>query len=123
MTHDGHTIPAIEHRRGNPAELGSKIAIAGFSVAAAGFLCVVAAGPADAQASAPPAAQEIVRAGSQPPQQGPAEYFTGRVRVDPVWPANATSTLRAAWSPSSRRRSAWHTHPRGQRLVVISELG
>ncbi|MET3919066.1 quercetin dioxygenase-like cupin family protein [Variovorax sp. OAS795] len=70
------------------------------------------------------AAQQIARAGSQPSAAGPAEYFTGRVRVDPVWPA--TEALNASggmvtFEPGAR--SAWHTHPAGQRLVVQSGLG
>lgn len=70
------------------------------------------------------AAQEIARAGSQPSAAGPAQYFTGRVRVDPVWPA--TDTLNASgglvtFEPGAR--SAWHTHPAGQRLVVTAGVG
>ena len=103
----------------------SKTSIAGACVALAGFLCIIAAGAADAQTSAPPpAAQEIVRAGAQASQQGPAEFFTGRVRVDPVWPAdayiNAAGGL-VTFEPGAR--SAWHTHPIGQRLVVVSGVG
>ena len=86
----------------------------GACVALAGFLCIVAAGAADAQTNAPPAAQEIVRAGTQPSQQGPADFFTGRVRVDPVWAANAdinASGGLVTFEPGAR--SAWHTHPTG----------
>jgi len=101
-----------------------KISVRGACAALAGFLGIVAAGAADAQPSTAPAGQEIVRAGSQPSQQGPAEYFTGRVRVDPVWAANADINATGGWvtfEPGAR--SAWHTHPRGQRLVVVSGLG
>lgn len=89
-----------------------------------GFLCTVATGGADAQTSATSAAQDIVRAGTQASQQGPAEFFTGRVRVDPVWSANSDINATGGWvtfEPSAR--SAWHTHPRGQRLVVVSGVG
>jgi quercetin dioxygenase-like cupin family protein len=69
-------------------------------------------------------AQEIARAGSQASVAGPAEFFTGRVRVDPVWPAdthiNASGGL-VTFEPGAR--SAWHTHPAGQRLVVLSGVG
>ena len=69
-------------------------------------------------------AQEITRAGIQPSAAGPAEFFTGRVRVDPVWPADGHINASGAWvtfEPGAR--SAWHTHPAGQRLVVQSGLG
>jgi quercetin dioxygenase-like cupin family protein len=69
-------------------------------------------------------AQEITRAGSQASVPGPAEYFTGRVRVDPVWPADANINASGSWvtfEPGAR--SAWHTHPAGQRLVVLSGVG
>lgn len=69
-------------------------------------------------------AQEISRAGSQASTTGPAEFFTGRVRVDPVWPADAHINTSGAWvtfEPGAR--SAWHTHPAAQRLVVQSGVG
>ncbi|SAI24372.1 Cupin domain [Bordetella ansorpii] len=68
--------------------------------------------------------QQIVRAGERPSVAGPAEYFTGRVRVDPVWPAretiNASGGL-VTFEPGAR--SAWHTHPAGQQLVVTAGVG
>jgi quercetin dioxygenase-like cupin family protein len=88
-----------------------------------GAVHAAAAGAAGPQTSEP-AAQEITRAGTQASSAGPAEYFTGRVRVDPVWPAgeeiNASGGL-VTFEPSAR--SAWHTHPRGQRLVVTAGVG
>jgi len=78
---------------------------------------------APAQSAAAPA-QQITTAGSTPSLAGPAENFTGRVRVDPVWPAdgdiNASGHL-VTFEPGAR--SAWHTHPKGQRLVVVSGVG
>lgn len=68
--------------------------------------------------------QEIARAGSQASLPGPAAFFTGRVRIDPVWPASeslAASGALVTFEPGAR--SAWHTHPYGQRLVVISGKG
>jgi quercetin dioxygenase-like cupin family protein len=69
-------------------------------------------------------AQQIMRAGSQPSAAGPAANFIGQVRVDMVWPAddgiNASGAL-VTFEPGAR--SAWHTHPAGQRLVVVSGLG
>ena len=77
-------------------------------------------------AHAPAAAQpqQISRAGSQASLVGPAEFFTGRVRIDPVWPAdkdiNASGNL-VTFEPGAR--AAWHTHPAGQRLMVVSGVG
>jgi quercetin dioxygenase-like cupin family protein len=82
------------------------------------------AGSAIAQGNAPAATQEITRAGAQASAAGPAEYFTGRVRVDPVWAADANINTSGAWvtfEPGAR--SAWHTHPAGQRLVVLLGVG
>lgn len=56
----------------------------------------------------------IQRSGSQPSSKGPAEYFTGNVRVDPLFqaadPEHATGAL-VTFEPGAR--SAWHTHPLG----------
>src|SRR6476469_750439 len=83
-------------------------------------LCAMALCLACVQAEA----QEITRAGSQPSVAGPAEFFTGRVRVDPVWPADAhINTSGALVTFETGARSAWHTHPAGQRLVVVSGVG
>lgn len=87
----------------------------------AASLHAAASGAAEPQAYA---AQQITRAGSQASAVGPADYFTGRVRVDLVWPANAeinASGGLVTFEPGAR--SAWHTHPRGQRLVVVSGMG
>lgn len=92
-------------------------------------LCAVLAGAgavglARAQAPAPAAAQQITPAGSQRSAAGPAEFFTGRVRVDPVWPANENINASGAlvtFEPGAR--SAWHTHPAGQRLYVLTGVG
>lgn len=83
-----------------------------------------AAGSAAAQGKTPAAAQEISRAGTQASAAGPDEFFTGRVRVDPVWAADANINTSGHWvtfEPGAR--SAWHTHPAGQRLVVLSGVG
>jgi quercetin dioxygenase-like cupin family protein len=67
---------------------------------------------------------EIKRAGSRPSGTGPADYFTGTVRVDPLFdgedPARATGAL-VTFEPCAR--SAWHTHPLGQTLIVTSGVG
>ena len=71
--------------------------------------------------AAPVSAQQIVRAGVTPSVAGPEATFTGRVRVDQLWPATSGITASGGYvtfEPGAR--SAWHTHPAGQRLVVIS---
>jgi quercetin dioxygenase-like cupin family protein len=68
--------------------------------------------------------QIIRRSGSQPSQKGPEQYFTGNVRVDPLFPAMEGSRVSAGlvtFEPGAR--SAWHTHPLGQNLVVLSGVG
>jgi quercetin dioxygenase-like cupin family protein len=67
---------------------------------------------------------EIKRSGSQPSTKGPAEWFTGTVRIDPLF--SATAPGRAAgnavtFEPGAR--TAWHTHPLGQTLIVIFGCG
>ena len=86
-----------------------------------------AAVAADAQANGPihsATAQRITRAGTQPSVVGPAAYFTGRVRVDPLWVAGddipAAGGL-VTFEPGAR--SAWHSHPKGQQLLVVSGVG
>jgi quercetin dioxygenase-like cupin family protein len=67
---------------------------------------------------------QLKRAGSQPSQTGPAEYFTGVVRIDPLHSAAAPARVACAsvtFEPGAR--SAWHTHPLGQTLVVVSGCG
>lgn len=68
--------------------------------------------------------QQIVRAGEQASIVGTDKIFTGRVRIDPIWPADEhlnTSGFLVTFEPGAR--SAWHTHPAGQRLVVTSGVG
>jgi quercetin dioxygenase-like cupin family protein len=67
---------------------------------------------------------EISRNGTRASVQGPADYFTGRVRIDPLFDARDPARASAAsvtFEPGAR--SAWHTHPLGQRLIVTSGLG
>jgi quercetin dioxygenase-like cupin family protein len=66
----------------------------------------------------------ITRSGSQPSRPGPADYFTGSVRVDPLFEANAPSRVNGAsvtFEPGAR--TAWHTHPLGQTLIVTAGAG
>lgn len=80
---------------------------------------------APALAQTPPAdAQVIVRAGSLPSTPGPEQFFTGKVRVDPVFEPNEHAPYGLAFvtfEPGAR--SAWHEHPAGQRLVVTAGVG
>ena len=66
----------------------------------------------------------IIRGGSRPSSPGPAEYFTGSVRVDPlISPAEPSriSGARVTFEPGAR--TAWHTHPLGQTLIVTAGTG
>jgi len=67
---------------------------------------------------------EIRRSGSQPSGKGPADYFTGTVRIDPLFsppdPARVAGAL-VTFEPGAR--TAWHTHPLGQTLIVTAGLG
>jgi len=67
---------------------------------------------------------EIKRNGSRPSGNGPEDWFTGVVRVDPLFQAEAPARVVGAsvtFEPGAR--TAWHTHPLGQTLVVTSGLG
>lgn len=66
----------------------------------------------------------IKRAGSQPSGKGPEDWFTGTVRIDPLFQPQAPArTAGAAVTFEPGARTAWHTHPLGQTLIVISGLG
>jgi quercetin dioxygenase-like cupin family protein len=68
--------------------------------------------------------QTISRVGSQASVKGPAEYFTGNVRVDPLFSAKDGAPFSGAYvtfEPGAR--SAWHIHPTGQHLLVTSGVG
>jgi quercetin dioxygenase-like cupin family protein len=67
---------------------------------------------------------EIKRIGSQPSGKGPADWFTGAVRVDPLIQAPDPALVAAAsvtFEPGAR--TAWHTHPLGQTLIVTAGCG
>jgi quercetin dioxygenase-like cupin family protein len=66
----------------------------------------------------------VTRSGSQPSVKGAAEYFTGDVRIDPLFPANDSAPFSGAYvtfEPGAR--SAWHIHPKGQHLLVTAGVG
>lgn len=67
---------------------------------------------------------DIKRSGSQPSSKGSAEYFTGNVRIDPLFQANAPARavgVSVTFEPGAR--TAWHTHPLGQTLIVTAGCG
>lgn len=67
---------------------------------------------------------DIHSAGSRPSGKGPVEYFTGQVRTDPIIQAPEPARVRAltvTFEPGAR--TAWHTHPPGQTLIVVSGKG
>ena len=67
---------------------------------------------------------EITRNGSRPSSQGPEAYFSGSVRVDPVFQVGEPARLNAGsvtFEPGAR--TAWHTHPLGQTLIITAGLG
>jgi quercetin dioxygenase-like cupin family protein len=75
-------------------------------------------------AARPGANMEIKRSGSQPSAKGPAEWFTGTVRIDPLFDAPVPARAAGAsvtFEPGAR--TAWHTHPLGQSLIVTSGMG
>jgi len=67
---------------------------------------------------------EVKRIGSEPSRKAPAEYFTGTVRIDPLFqspePARASAGS-VTFEPGAR--TAWHTHPLGQTLIIVSGFG
>jgi quercetin dioxygenase-like cupin family protein len=67
---------------------------------------------------------EIKRAGSRPSTKGPADWFTGGVRIDPLLDAPEPARVAGAsvtFEPGAR--TAWHTHPLGQTLIVTAGAG
>jgi quercetin dioxygenase-like cupin family protein len=67
---------------------------------------------------------EIKRGGTQPSGKGPAEYFTGSVRIDPLFTPPDPARVAMAWvtfEPGAR--TAWHTHPLGQTLIITAGAG
>jgi len=86
-------------------------------------LCMLASG-AQSQTSKDQEMISITRSGSQPPRPGAADNFTGSVRIDSSFQANAPARMygaRVAFEPGAR--TAWHTHPSGQILIVTTGTG
>jgi quercetin dioxygenase-like cupin family protein len=67
---------------------------------------------------------EIMRAGSQPSTKGPVDWFTGTVRIDPLFqPKEPARAAAASVTFEPGARTAWHTHPLGQTLIIVSGVG
>lgn len=67
---------------------------------------------------------DIKRSGSQPSGKGPADWFTGTVRIDPLFATNPPARMAGnavTFEPGAR--TAWHTHPLGQMLIVTAGCG
>ena len=67
---------------------------------------------------------QITKNGSQPSGKGPTDWFTGSVRIDPLFSANESrrgTSATVTFEPGAR--TAWHTHPLGQTLIIISGKG
>ena len=67
---------------------------------------------------------QIKRIGSEPSRKAPADYFTGTVRMDPLFQAPEPARAGAGsvtFEPGAR--TAWHTHPLGQTLIIVSGFG
>ncbi|MFZ4835279.1 (R)-mandelonitrile lyase [Rouxiella sp. Mn2063] len=67
---------------------------------------------------------EIIKSGTQASYAGPTDWFTGTVSIEPLFPASEparASAISVTFEPGAR--TAWHTHPLGQRLIVTAGLG
>src|SRR5215208_2507742 len=123
------TIHARVHRGARLALRTAAVAI----LALLGAVCAPRPGTRAAAASSTTAplrrneetpTMQITRAGTQPSNRGPADWFTGTVRIDPLFTTPAPGRAAGAavtFEPGAR--TAWHTHPLGQTLVVLSGLG
>src|SRR6266571_4040536 len=108
----------------DPVELSRRVFLKSVGVAA-----IALPASASVWAEVPRAKQkelhmEIKRAGSQPSAKGPAEWFTGTVRIDPLFQAPDPALVQGAsvtFEPGAR--TAWHTHPLGQTLIVAAGCG
>lgn len=88
------------------------------------LIAATAQGQPPARTGEQAAATDVSRAGSRPSSKGPADRFTGDVRIDPLFDAKAPGRVSAGsvtFEPGAR--SAWHSHPFGQHLVILSGLG
>ena len=97
-----------------------------FLIATSVAMAVTAVASAEVATSqvSPEKHMDIQRVGSKPSGKGPAEWFTGTVRIDPLFDRPEPSRVSGAsvtFEPGAR--TAWHTHPLGQTLIVTSGFG
>jgi quercetin dioxygenase-like cupin family protein len=98
-----------------------------FAATSALSLCLLVFAPVKAEEAKTPHADatvQVTRSGAQPSAKGSGDYFTGTVRLDPLFRARPPSLVSGGlvtFEPGSR--SAWHTHPLGQVLIVTAGLG
>ena len=107
------TANAYDHAYGTRGRIVAMIGISLMLVTAA-----------QSQTPSDQGAIQITRNGSQQSRQAPAEHFTGSARVDPLFQPNAPSHAGGAlvtFEPGAR--TAWHTHPLGQILIVSAGVG
>lgn len=91
---------------------------------AASLFVLASAVQADEQEVQAKSSQTVSRAGSQPSVKGPAEFFTGNVRVEPLFaPKEPLQYAGAYVTFEPGARSAWHTHPAGQHLIITAGAG
>lgn len=67
---------------------------------------------------------EITRIGTKPSVKGPGDWFTGSVRIDPLFDANESrrgASATVTFEPGAR--TAWHTHPLGQTIIITAGIG
>jgi quercetin dioxygenase-like cupin family protein len=108
--------------------LASLAIVASLFAAASVYADQTTVAPAPGAASSTPDEDQqtlrVMRAGSRPSARGPAENFTGSVRIDRLFTANAPSRMSGGlptFEPGAR--TAWHTHPLGQVLIVTAGVG
>lgn len=95
------------------------LAASGEVMALAGAAVSAASETADGKTT-----MQITKAGTQPSRPGPADWFTGAVRIDPLFQAPEPARVsggHVTFEPGAR--TAWHTHPLGQTLIIASGLG
>lgn len=113
-----------DHFARSPAELARRDFLVMASVAAIGLPVMSLAQAGGVPLRRQESVMKIDRAGSQPSSKGPAEWFTGTVRIDPLFAAHDPARAGGAYvtfEPAAR--TAWHTHPLGQVLIVTAGVG
>jgi quercetin dioxygenase-like cupin family protein len=107
-----------------PTDIGRRKFLRTVSVSAVAVPAILDTVRDTAVASVREQSMEINRVGTQVSSKGPAHWFTGTVRIDPLFQANAPARAAGAsvtFEPSAR--TAWHTHPLGQTLIVTAGCG